>query len=279
MPGDVAVVIHPRPLMLSLAAPVAAARAHGVGPAGRRYFAGFFGARRDPRAGARGAGEAGVGVPGLARGADAAPRGTSTRTWWWARTTTTLPPPFSPATFRALRALGLALRGSRGPPGGPGAPHARGGGAAAARGRAARSSRPRRATRWCWAARCSRCWTPSRGRRRAPSSRARPTRQPAEGDRGGVRAARRRASSAAGTTTWPRSRRAERRAASSTCSSAAPRARRTACPRPASSSARASGVGHGGPIGAVADHGVVGVAGEDDPRARAGSRSPSSPSG
>ena len=45
VPGEVSVVIHPRPLMLALAAPwLPLARAVSA-PAGRRYFAGWFGHR------------------------------------------------------------------------------------------------------------------------------------------------------------------------------------------------------------------------------------------
>ena len=46
VPGDVAVVIHPRPLMMSLAAPWLPLARMVSAPAGRRYFAGFFGRTR-----------------------------------------------------------------------------------------------------------------------------------------------------------------------------------------------------------------------------------------
>jgi hypothetical protein len=42
VPGDVSVVIHPRPLMLALAAPWLPLARLASAPAGRRYFAGWF---------------------------------------------------------------------------------------------------------------------------------------------------------------------------------------------------------------------------------------------
>ena len=174
VPGDVAVVVHPRPLMMNFAVPwLPLARAVSA-PAGRRYFARLLRGERDPRAGPGGAREAGVRGSGLAGGADA-------------RSTSRVRPRGGRGQQRnaaaavlaghlpALRALGLAVRGRRGLSGRPGAADAGRRGQQAARGRAARSSRRRPATRWCWAAPCSRCCTPSTGPRPAPSSPARPT--------------------------------------------------------------------------------------------------------
>ena len=42
LPGDVSVIIHPRPLMLTLAAPWLPLARAACAPAGRRYFAGWF---------------------------------------------------------------------------------------------------------------------------------------------------------------------------------------------------------------------------------------------
>jgi hypothetical protein len=44
-PGDIDVVIHPRPLMLALAQPWLPLARRAAAPASRRYFAGWFGAR------------------------------------------------------------------------------------------------------------------------------------------------------------------------------------------------------------------------------------------
>ncbi len=74
----------------------------------------------------------------------------------------------------------------------------------------------------------------------AELARAPDTRSPRRVDRGRVRAARARASSATGPATWPRSRRPERRSASSTWSSAATTRSSNCVPAPAISSARAS---------------------------------------
>ena len=99
VPGGISVVIHPRPLMLALAAPwLPLARAVSA-PAGRRYFAGWF--TRDeihvlaPEALAQRA-------PGVADSREAlllSPRHEYAHIVLGANNPS-LPPPFNPATFR-----------------------------------------------------------------------------------------------------------------------------------------------------------------------------------
>jgi hypothetical protein len=99
VPGDVAVVMHPRPLMLSLAAPWVPLARRVCDPAGRRYFAGFFGrgeihvlapAALERRASA---------VPGSREALLRSPRHEYAHLVLGANNPS-LPPPFSPATFR-----------------------------------------------------------------------------------------------------------------------------------------------------------------------------------
>lgn len=99
VPGDVAVVMHPRPLMMSLAAPWLPVARMVSAPAGRRYFAGFFGAKEihvlAPAALERRASA----VPGSREALIRAPRHEYAHVVVGANNET-LPPPFSPATFR-----------------------------------------------------------------------------------------------------------------------------------------------------------------------------------
>ncbi len=99
VPRDVSVVIHPRPLMLNFAAPwLPLARAVSA-PAGRRYFAGFFG--RDeihvlaPDALERRASS----VPGSREAMMRSPRHEFAHVVIGANNPS-LPPPFSPSSFR-----------------------------------------------------------------------------------------------------------------------------------------------------------------------------------
>jgi len=99
VPGDVAVVMHPRPLMMTLAAPWLPLARAASAPAGRRYFAGFFGAREvhvlAPEALEKRASK----VPGSREALIRTPRHEYAHVVVGANNET-LPPPFSPATFR-----------------------------------------------------------------------------------------------------------------------------------------------------------------------------------
>jgi len=99
VPGEVAVVIHPRPLMLAAAAPwLPLARAVSA-PAGRRYFTGWFGRGEihvlAPEALERRA----SGVPGSLETLLRSPRHEYAHLVVGAANPA-LPPPFSPSTFR-----------------------------------------------------------------------------------------------------------------------------------------------------------------------------------
>ena len=99
LPPNVAVVIHPRPLMLALAAPwLPLARAFSA-PAGRRYFAGWF-ARDEIHVLAPEALEARAsGVEGSREALLRSPRHEYAHLVLGANNPA-LPPPFNPATFR-----------------------------------------------------------------------------------------------------------------------------------------------------------------------------------
>ncbi len=99
VPGDVSVVIHPRPLMLSLAAPWLPLARLASAPASRRYFAGWF-TRGEihvlaPEALERRA----SGVPGSREALMRSPRHEYAHLVLGANNPS-LPPPFSPRTFR-----------------------------------------------------------------------------------------------------------------------------------------------------------------------------------
>ena len=99
VPGDVAVVIHPRPLMMSLAAPWLPLARTVSAPAGRRYFAGFFGANEIHVLAPAALEKRASGVPGSREALMRAPRHEYAHVVVGANNPT-LPPPFSPATFR-----------------------------------------------------------------------------------------------------------------------------------------------------------------------------------
>ena len=99
VPGDVAVVIHPRPLMMNFAVPwLPLARAVSA-PAGRRYFAGFFAAREIHVLAPAALEKRASAVPGSREALMRAPRHEYAHVVVGANNDT-LPPPFSPATFR-----------------------------------------------------------------------------------------------------------------------------------------------------------------------------------
>ena len=206
VPRGVSVVIHPRPLMLALAAPwLPLARAVSA-PAGRRYFAGWF-ARSEIHVLAPDALERRAsGVAGSREALLRSPRHEYAHIVLGGEQPVPASP-VRPAHLPPLRADGVAMRGRRHVARGPGAAPARGDRPAHARGRAARvpARRPR-----CPGARRHRlrdAGTRSAGGRRALDL-ARTSRS--------TRVARRRwrprsegrprPSSGAGWTTWPRSR-------------------------------------------------------------------------
>ena len=99
VPGDIAVVIHPHPLMLPRPHTLAAGAAAGVRTRRPTLLRGLL-RRREIHVLA----PSRAGAPGLGRARDRARRwssrrGTSTRTWWWARHNPALPPPFTPGRF------------------------------------------------------------------------------------------------------------------------------------------------------------------------------------
>lgn len=99
VPGEVAVVVHPRALMLSLAHPWLPAARLVSAPAGRRYFAGFFG-HREIHVLAPSVLEARAsGVPGSREAMLLSPRHEYAHLVVGANNPA-LPPPFTPGTFR-----------------------------------------------------------------------------------------------------------------------------------------------------------------------------------
>ena len=99
VPAGVAVVVHPRPLMMNFAVPwLPLARAVSA-PAGRRYFAGFFAAREIHVLAPAALEKRASAVPGSREALMRAPRHEYAHVVVGANNLT-LPPPFSPATFR-----------------------------------------------------------------------------------------------------------------------------------------------------------------------------------
>ena len=99
VPGDVAVIVHPRPLMMNLAAPWLPLARLVSAPAGRRYFAGFFGAGEIHVLARPALEKRASGVPGSLEALLRTPRHEYAHVVVGANNDT-LPPPFSPATFR-----------------------------------------------------------------------------------------------------------------------------------------------------------------------------------
>ena len=111
VPGEIAVVVHPRPLMLSLAHPWLPAARMVSAPAGRRYFAGFFGLREihvlaPPALEARASG-----VPGSREAMMLSPRHEYAHLTVGANNPS-LPPPFTPGTFRRYVRMAWVSEGS-----------------------------------------------------------------------------------------------------------------------------------------------------------------------
>jgi len=99
VPGEISVVIHPRPAMLALAAPWLPLARMVSAPAGRRYFAGWFGVGEihvlAPDALERRA----SGVPGSREALTRTPRHEYSHLVLGANNAS-MPPPFTPAGFR-----------------------------------------------------------------------------------------------------------------------------------------------------------------------------------
>jgi len=111
VPGEVAVVVHPRPLMLALAAPWLPLARMACAPAGRRYFAGWFASGEihvlSPAALERRASA----VPGSREALLRSPRHEYAHLVLGANTPS-LPPPFSPSTFRRYLRLAWLCEGA-----------------------------------------------------------------------------------------------------------------------------------------------------------------------
>jgi len=99
VPGEIAVVIHPRPLMLALAHPWLPLLRAISAPAGRRYFAGFFGRREIHVLAPAALEQRASGVPGSAEALTLSPRHEYAHLVIGAANPS-LPPPFTPGTFR-----------------------------------------------------------------------------------------------------------------------------------------------------------------------------------
>ncbi len=111
VPGEIAVVVHPRPLMLSLAHPWLPAARMVSAPAGRRYFAGFFG-RNEIHVLAPSALEARAsGVPGSREAMMLSPRHEYAHLVVGANNPS-LPPPFTPGIFRRYVRMAWVSEGS-----------------------------------------------------------------------------------------------------------------------------------------------------------------------
>ena len=111
VPGEVAVVIHPRPAMLMLSAPWVPLARRVSEPAGRRYFAGWFASGEihvlSPAALERRA----SGVPGSREALLRSPRHEYAHLALGADNPA-LPPPFSVATFRRYVSLAWLCEGA-----------------------------------------------------------------------------------------------------------------------------------------------------------------------
>ena len=113
VPGEVAVIVHPRPLMLSLAHPWLPAARMISAPAGRRYSAGFTTAR-EIHVLSRSALEARAsGVPGSQEALALTPRNQYAHLVV-AANNPSLPPPFTPSTFRRYVRMAWVSEGSAG---------------------------------------------------------------------------------------------------------------------------------------------------------------------
>jgi hypothetical protein len=111
VPGELTVVIHPRPLMLSLAHPWLPLLRLTSAPAGRRYFAGFFGRREIHVLAPDALEQRASGVPGSREALALSPRHELTHLVVGAANPS-LPPPFTPGTFRAYVRMAWVSEGS-----------------------------------------------------------------------------------------------------------------------------------------------------------------------
>ncbi|MGI8750445.1 MAG: hypothetical protein ACR2J6_07840 [Thermoleophilaceae bacterium] len=111
VPGEVAVVIHPRPLMLSLAHPWLPVLRVVSAPAGRRYFAGFFNRREIHVLAPAALEERASGVPGSREALALSPRHEYAHLVIGS-VNPALPPPFTPGTFRRYLQMAWLAEGA-----------------------------------------------------------------------------------------------------------------------------------------------------------------------
>jgi hypothetical protein len=110
-PGDVSVVIHPRPLMLTLSAPWLPFARRVSDPAGRRYFAGWFASEEIHVLSAAALERRASGVPGSREALLRSPRHEYAHLALGAENPS-LPPPFSLATFRRYVSMAWLCEGA-----------------------------------------------------------------------------------------------------------------------------------------------------------------------
>lgn len=110
VPGELAVVIHPRPLMLSLAHPWLPLLRLVSAPAGRRYFAGFFGRHEIHVLAPAALEQRASGVPGSHEALALSPRHELAHLVIGSANPA-LPPPFTPGTFRRYVQLAWLAEG------------------------------------------------------------------------------------------------------------------------------------------------------------------------
>ena len=111
VPGEVSVIIHPRPLMLSLAAPwLPLARAVSA-PASRRYLAGWFARGEIHVLSSESLGQRASGVPGSAQALALTPRHEYVHLVLGANNPT-FPPPFTLSSFRRYLRMAWLCEGA-----------------------------------------------------------------------------------------------------------------------------------------------------------------------
>ena len=111
VPGEVAVVIHPRPLMLSLAAPWLPLARFVSAPAGRRYYAGWFARGEIHVLAPEALDQRASGVPGSREALARTPRHEYAHLVLGANNPA-LPPPFTPASFRRYVRMAWVCEGA-----------------------------------------------------------------------------------------------------------------------------------------------------------------------
>ena len=99
VPGEISVVIHPRPAMLALAAPWLPLARMVSAPAGRRYFAGWFAQREIHMLATEALERRASSVPGSREALTRTPRHEYSHLVL-AANNPSMPPPFTPAGFR-----------------------------------------------------------------------------------------------------------------------------------------------------------------------------------